>query len=947
MPRPLSPFAVFSLIWLLLWQSVGLPAVALATSYDNAGRATKTTFDDGSTTETLYDELNRATAVQDQLKRIKTMHYDSLGRMDWIQMPVEAGRQLRTRFGFNELGQKLWQQDALGVEQDALGGLDVNVAAPVNRVTKFAYDDRGRMVQRVMPGRFNGAALAETMEYNNLGQLKRSQDFRGYWTSYDYDVRGRLLVKTPDARLNEMPVEMAYSADELTTKTTRGTAVTVTHQDAARGWMDSVDLPNGASISYGHDDWGRTLGKTIRTGTGTNASTRTTSFGYDELDRLQSITASDNKTWTYGYDEVGNKQSMVRPNGTATVYNYDTLNRLKNMVTRRGTLAATAAGTAPLVSSFAYNVRADGRRDALSETVAQPDGTTTTRQVNYAFDLANRLTGEAGTNGEGKSYSKSYELDAAGNRTLSVENREGQLYQRTAYAYNSLDWLTGTSTQTAAATSNVSYDYDANGAQISQTTAAGTTGQKWDFEGHLRASGSVNAQGNWNGNRSTYSYDASGMRLTQATLNAAGAVTDGTSYVWDGDRVAEERDESGVLQAVYEHGQELGPLRLTRRAGTVAAPVEQERYFIGDGQDSTRQLLDENGVVKDSYFYDAFGVGLPGGQGATENSFKYTGQQQDASGLYYLRARFYNAGTGRFLSQDPVMGHSDDPITMHRYLYANADPVNFVDPSGREGLASVLTSIGVGTTLAGNLSLAVTIASNVATAVQAGNIIADYAATGTVNPTDVAFLLLDVAAPKVSELLFRGIRGVGLIWETVRNLGTRPTVTGEAMHLMDDVLQVARGDYFKEAVESYNSIARSKNLPDIASPEQIMEVLESQVTIYECAKTQSAIWSKSHFGRFKDIIMKNPTEYWLQISKQPISGVSSERTISHELLHLGAMINKQKGGLWGNIHEGIVTAKTTMPVVVDIGLGTATIGAMAFGVRNAALALQERLDEDD
>ena len=345
------------------------------------------------------------------------------------------------------------------------------------------------------------------------------------------------------------------------------------------------------------------------------------------------------------------------------------------------------AGTAPLVSRFDYHVRADGRRDGLTEAIAHPDGSSVTRTVNYGFDLANRLTDESGSNGEGKSYSKSYELDAAGNRKSLTEMREGQLYAQTSYGYNSLDWLTGTTTQTKDATSNVAYDYDANGAQISQTTGAGaqsqTTGQKWDFEGHLLASGAVNAQGQWSGAKTSYTYDASGMRLTQASWNAAGAVTDGTSYVWDVDRVAEERDEQGVLQAVYEHGQELGPLRLVRRAGTVAAPVEQERYFIGDGQDSTRQLLDENGVVKDSYFYDAFGVGLPGGQGATENSFKYTGQQQDANGLYYLRARFYNAGTGRFLSHDPLMGSAEDPDSMHRYLYASVDPVNNVDPSGR------------------------------------------------------------------------------------------------------------------------------------------------------------------------------------------------------------------------------------------------------------------------
>ena len=468
---------------------------------------------------------------------------------------------------------------------------------------------------------------------------------------------------------------------------------------------------------------------------------------------------------------MGNKESLVRPNSTATVYNYDSLNRLKGMATRKGTLAQAVAGTAPLVSRFDYHVRADGRRDQLTEAIAHPDGSNVTRTVNYGFDLANRLTSESGSNGEGKSYSKSYELDAAGNRKSLTEMREGQLYAQTSYGYNSLDWLTGTQTQTKDATSNVAYDYDANGAQISQTTGSGaqsqTTGQKWDFEGHLLASGAVNAQGQWSGNRSTYSYDASGMRLSQASWNAAGAATDGTSYVWYGDRVTEERDEKGVLQAVYEHGQELGPLRLVRRAGTVAAPVEQERYFIGDGQDSTRQLLDENGVVKDSYFYDAFGVGLPGGQGATENSFKYTGQQQDASGLYYLRARFYNAGTGRFLSQDPEMGSAMDPVSMHRYLYAGADPVNMVDPSGREfSLAGALTSIGVSTTMvapmASAISTAFTVVSAIGTAGAAYNIMSDVSAGASPDPWD--FVDVVTAALPLFGKALTSVGKVGSRW---------------------------------------------------------------------------------------------------------------------------------------------------------------------------------------
>jgi RHS repeat-associated protein len=65
----------------------------------------------------------------------------------------------------------------------------------------------------------------------------------------------------------------------------------------------------------------------------------------------------------------------------------------------------------------------------------------------------------------------------------------------------------------------------------------------------------------------------------------------------------------------------------------------------------------------------------------------YRGEQFDSDlGLYYLRARYYNAGTGRFMSRDPEDGEAHDPKTLHKYLYANGDPVNRIDPRGREGL---------------------------------------------------------------------------------------------------------------------------------------------------------------------------------------------------------------------------------------------------------------------
>ena len=67
-----------------------------------------------------------------------------------------------------------------------------------------------------------------------------------------------------------------------------------------------------------------------------------------------------------------------------------------------------------------------------------------------------------------------------------------------------------------------------------------------------------------------------------------------------------------------------------------------------------------------------------------------SGEQYDPDlGLYYLRARYYNPATGRFLSRDPEDGKPNDPQSLHKYLYASGDPVNRIDPSGRGDLIEV------------------------------------------------------------------------------------------------------------------------------------------------------------------------------------------------------------------------------------------------------------------
>ncbi len=93
-----------------------------------------------------------------------------------------------------------------------------------------------------------------------------------------------------------------------------------------------------------------------------------------------------------------------------------------------------------------------------------------------------------------------------------------------------------------------------------------------------------------------------------------------------------------------------------------------------DGLGSTTGLADGTGAVTDTYTYDVYGA-VRTHTGTSGNEFTYTGEQVDATGLQYLRARYYDAATGRFASRDPL------PLAQ-RYAYVGGNPVNLVDPTG-------------------------------------------------------------------------------------------------------------------------------------------------------------------------------------------------------------------------------------------------------------------------
>ncbi len=119
--------------------------------------------------------------------------------------------------------------------------------------------------------------------------------------------------------------------------------------------------------------------------------------------------------------------------------------------------------------------------------------------------------------------------------------------------------------------------------------------------------------------------------------------------------------------------------------------------------------------VRQLFNYDAYGNAVGFNPRAVATTLLYNGQQTDsATGLQYLRARYYNAGTGTFTTLDSYPGNRSNPLSSNKYLYTQADPSNGSDPSGHD-LLSVAIAVTIGVTLSGLAGAAIGAVATIAT----------------------------------------------------------------------------------------------------------------------------------------------------------------------------------------------------------------------------------------
>ncbi len=610
--------------------------------YDAAGRRTKVknalnqetifTYDANGNQLTVKDALQRTTTFEydDNNRRTKTIYhdnsfdtvvYDALGRN--VSKTDQAGK--TTQFFYDELSRLTKVKDALNQETTYTydeRSQQLTQTDANNHITRFEYDQLGRRVKRVLPG-----GQFETYAYDNGGNLQSRTDFNGKTTTFTYDDMRRLLTKVPDASLNQPTITFTYNANGQRATMNDASGATVYSYDV-RNRLQSKQTPFG-TLSYTYNNAG-----SLHTVRSSNTSGVSVDYTYDELNRLKTVTdnrlaALNGGVTTYNYNAVGSLDNYQYPNGVTTSYNYNTLNRLTSMNT------ATGATT---LSSYTYTLGAAGNRTAVSELGG--------RTVTYTYDDLYRLTNETiASDPQGINGSVGYSYDAVGNRLSRTSTVTGVPSQTSTYDAN--DRLN-------------SETYDNNG----NTTASNSNGYAYDFENRLKS---------LNNGAATFVYDGDGNRVSKTvagvTTNYLVDTNNHTGYA----QVVEEL-QGGSVTKQFTFGHDLISQRI------IGGPLS---FYSYDGHGSVRQLTDAGASITDTYDYDAFGI-LIRRTGTTANDYLYSGEQFDANlGFYYLRARYMNPSNGRFWTMDSYEGSAFDPLSLHKYLYGNANPVTYVDPTGQ------------------------------------------------------------------------------------------------------------------------------------------------------------------------------------------------------------------------------------------------------------------------
>lgn len=670
---------------------------------DRLGRVTAFVDAEGASTSYEYDALGRHTQIVNALGHATSYEYDLLGNVSKIR---DANGE-ETAFLYNALGQLVSVTNALGetttYTYDKTGQLLEQTNA-LGHTTTYSYNALGQVKQRINP-----LGEIRSYAYDENGLLQSQNEPDGTSASYAYDAAGRVVAITySDGK------EVRYTYDPIGRRIEMldETGLTRYTSDALNRPTEIIDA-RGNNMRY---EWDR-AGNRSRVIYPDNS---VVNYSYDALGRLTQVQDAGMQFTNYAYDKNNRVTSKQLPGGSQSLYEYDALGQLVelNHLSPVGdTLEQLHYSYDPVGNMASYDRQKGGADEDNPAGAVMPK-----ESVFYEYDALNQLV-EA-RKWDGSNDYTTYAYDSFGNRTGKTSQVNGA-FSSESYTYDAANKLT--KLEIGSEIRSYSYDTRGNLLQV-QSDQAGvvSTLERYSWT----AAGRLSAHVNESGDLTAYQYDGDGNRVYMGiTLGSREA---GDSYPagrplwsvtgWEPQNKKEQQSiyfandttlpyvepvmatsADGSWKQRYVYGALNERISMSYQpSGDVsneweAAPglsganrsgAYETLYYLSDIRGSAIGLIDNNGQVAARYNYDEFGNVLDTGKfdlnwPGPDNLFGYTGLgYDDSSGLSYARARYFDSGIGRFVSEDTYEGERRNPQTLNLYTYVHNNPLRYIDPSG-------------------------------------------------------------------------------------------------------------------------------------------------------------------------------------------------------------------------------------------------------------------------
>ena len=450
----------------------------------------------------------------------------------------------------------------------------------------------------------------------------------------------------------------------------------------------SIRAINGVAQAVTYDALGRVTMVTNALGSFTNVYVRATSlvatnfypngqqtvFNYygtnndERLQQIQNLTPGGQNlsAFSYAYNAEGEITNWTEQadNNTPTVQveEYDPVNQLISSTVHSGSIAGS------IVKQFIYQYDAAGNRtsEQIQRNVGVPPAVSAS-----SYNNLNQLTSRTGGSGTIRfrgSLNETGTVTVAGSPAAMTSGTNFAGYANVSTGTNMVQVVASdysshsqTNNYQVVVTNNgvvETLTYDLNGNLSSEVTATTTNVYQWDAANRL-----VSIAGPTN--QSLFIYDGYGRRAQ--IIEMQNGLPVGTNmFVWDGQILAEQRDNTGV--------------NVTKRFFGQGEQISGSNYYITkDHLGSIREMIDSSGTIQARYDYDPYGRRTKC-SGSLDADFAFTGfYYHSVSGLYLTLYRAYDPNVGKWLSRDPLL----EILSVNLYNYANNDPVRNIDPDGR------------------------------------------------------------------------------------------------------------------------------------------------------------------------------------------------------------------------------------------------------------------------